>query len=356
MKVTVDLDAQTIGDSNYQKASCAGGQRLENANGLQLVISCISLCGVCKLFISWLLFIAGAVWAGAAPLQVVVLHPLLADLARQVGGERVQVVDLVGEGGNLHRFEPRPADLQRMQEAALVLASGKNLEPYLGRLKSALGKVVIVEVGRTIPSLMVASDVVDTCGPSHACGSAHAGPAAHGAGSLDPHWWHSVDNMRRAARVVAQAMAAQDPADTDYFLGRASAYSQHLDTVKRWATGELARVPRGQRKLVTAHNAFGYFAREFGFEVIAIAGLNNEQNTTPREQAATIEAVKKSGVRAVFPERNASAKLLDSITAATGARLGDPLIADGNGTGREAGFEAMIRHNVTAITQALISP
>ena len=286
----------------------------------------------------------GAVVAGAAPLQVAALHPLMADLARQVGGERVVVFDLVGEGGNLHRFEPRPADMQRMQGADVVLAAGKNLEPYLGRLRSALAGVTVVEVGRTIPSLTVVKAEAD----GH--------DAEHAAGSLDPHWWHGVDHMRRAARVVAQALADKDPAGKTYFDERAGAYGQRLEALKRWARGELDQVPRGQRKLVTAHNAFGYFAKEFGYEVIAVAGLNKEQNTTPREQAATIQAVKQSGVRAVFPERNTSGKLLDLIASATGARLGTPLISDGNGTGQEAGFEAMIRHNVTAITQALSAP
>lgn len=274
----------------------------------------------------------------------------MADLARQVGGDRVEVFDVVGEKGNLHRFEPRPADLKQMRESALVLAGGKNLEPYLDRLRSAMGGVTVIEVGRTIPSLTVSKDAHDSCGESH------GEPAEHGASSLDPHWWHGVDHMRRAARVVAQAMAEKDPAGKEYFMEHAMAYGRRLDDLKRWALGELGKIPRGQRKLVTAHNAFGYFAKEFGFEVIAVAGLNQEQNTTPREQAETIEAVKNAGVRAVFPETNASGKALDSITAATGTRLGTPLIADGNGSGKQAGFEAMIRHNVNSITQALITP
>jgi len=286
----------------------------------------------------------------AAPLEVAALHPLLADMARQVGGERVKVYDVVGEGGNLHRFEPRPADMRQMRAAALVLACGKNLEPYLERLKSALDGVTVVEVGSTIPSLTTGKDAVYANCPTH---GDHAGP---GAGALDPHWWHGVDNMRRAARVVALALADKDRAGRDFFLTNAMTYGQRLDGLKNWAAGELGKIPRGQRKLVTAHNAFGYFAKEFGFEVIAVAGLNKEQNTTPQELAGTIEAVRKSAVRAVFPENNTSRKVLDSIAAATGVRMGEPLIADGNGTGRDAGFEAMIRHNVAAITQALSAP
>lgn len=280
----------------------------------------------------------------AGQLQVCALHPLMADLARQVGGERVQVYDLIGQGGNPHRFEPRPADMKRMQGSAIVLASGKGMETYLDRLKSTLPEISILEVGRTIPSLTVGKDAVYTCCPSH------------GAGSIDPHWWQSVENMRRAARIISQAFAEKDPAGKAYYEGAAKTYGQNMDALKRWAKGELGKIPRDQRKLVTAHNAFAYFAKEFGFEVIAVAGLSKEQNTTPKEQATTIEAVKNSKVRALFSEQESSGKAIHAIATATGTRVGEPLISDGSGNGKSAGFEGMIRHNVNAITRALTSP
>lgn len=155
---------------------------------------CIKFRGVKNWFLFLLLSACAVLSASAAQLQVSALHPLMADLARQVGGDRVNVFDLVGEGGNPHRFEPRPDDLRKMQSSAIILAGGKNLEPYLGRLSSTVSGVTIIEVGRTIPSLTVGKDAVYSCCPSH------------GAGSLDPHWWHGIDNMRRAARVVAQAL------------------------------------------------------------------------------------------------------------------------------------------------------
>lgn len=286
----------------------------------------------------------GVVCAEAAPLQVSALHPLMADLARQVGGERVEVYDLVGEGGNPHRFEPRPADLKRMQESALVLAGGKHMEPYLERLKSTLSGVPVIEVGGTIPSLMVGKDAVDMCCPEH------------GTGTLDPHWWQGIDNTRRAARVVALAFAEKDPDGKDIYLSNAAAYGKRLEALKKWAKAELGKVPVSQRKLVTAHNAFGYFAKEFGYEVIAVAGLNKEQNTTPQEQAKTIESVRQAGVPAIFPEKNTGGKNLEAIAMATGTKLATPLISDGNGAALEAGFEGMIRHNVNSITQALGTP
>lgn len=289
----------------------------------------------------WILGIAGAV---AAPVKVSALHPLMADLARQVGGQRVEVVDLAGEGANMHRFEPRPADMKTLQSSALVLAAGKGMEPYLERLKSNLPGVTVLDVGRTIPSLTVGKDAVYSCCPNH------------GAGGLDPHWWQGVDNMRRAARVVAQALAEKDPGGKDLYAGNAAAYGKRLEELKKWAKTELSKVPPARRKLVTAHNAFAYFAKEFGYEVIAVAGLTKEQNVTPQEQAKTIETVKQTGVPAVFPEDSASGKAVDAVSKATGTKVAEPLISDGNGKGREAGFEGMIRHNVRVITQALAVP
>ena len=288
-----------------------------------------------KFFLSGVLAAFVTATAAAAPLQVSALHPLMADLARQVGGDRVKVVDLVGEGGNPHRFEPRPDDLARMQASALVLAAGKGLEPYLNRLHDSLQGVRVVEVGSSIPSLTLAPD------------------GDEGSGTPDPHWWHGVENMRRAARVVALAMADKDPAGKTDYLANAQIYGARLELMQRWATSELAKVPRSQRKLVTSHNAFAYFAKEFDFTVIAVAGLNAEQNNTPQALAKTIEAVKLSGVKAIFPEYKANAKVLESIAAASATPLAAPLIADGNGSGQDAGFEAMFRHNVQSITQAL---
>lgn len=289
----------------------------------------------------WCMGVAG-VWAG--PMQVTALHPLIADLARQVGGERVQVFDLVEEGGNPHRFEPRPADLKTMRASALILASGKGMESYLDRMQAALSGVTIVEVGRTIPSLAVGKDSVYACCPHH------------GESTIDPHWWHGIENMRRAARVVAEEFSKKDPDGKKAYYDAATAYGKRLADLKKWAKGELGKVPRAKRKLVTEHNAFGYFAREFGFEVISVAGLSKEQDTTPQQRAKTIASVKEAGVSAVFPEFGSSSKELSAVAKAAGTKLGESLIADGNGKGQNAGFEGMIRYNVNTIVRALAAP
>lgn len=277
----------------------------------------------------------------ASAMQVTALHPLMADLARQVGGNRVEVIDLVGEGGNPHQFQPRPSDLKKMSESSLILAAGKGMEPYLDRIRAAVGEVPVLEVGNAVPSLKIGKDQVYVCCPHHANNT------------VDPHWWHGIENMRRAARVVAKEFGLRDPSGKEFYQESAAAYSQQLGDLKKWAKGELKKIPRNQRKLITSHNAFGYFAHEFGFQVIAVAGLNREQDTTPQQRAKTISSIRDSAVAAVFPEYGASDKELESVAKAAAKSLGPALISDGNGRGPQQGFLGMIRYNVNAITRAL---
>ncbi|MGD7653517.1 MAG: metal ABC transporter substrate-binding protein [Verrucomicrobiales bacterium] len=290
-----------------------------------------------------MLCLAVTATATAAPLKVSALHPMMADLARQVGGDRIEVFDLT-KGNNLHHFEPKPSDMATMRSSALVLASGKGLESYLDGLRASLGKVPVIEVGKTIPSLTVGKDAVySSCPHNH----------GHSAGGLDPHWWLGISNMKRAARVISKELAAIDPAGKTTYQAGYKAYAKKLDDLKRWAKSELATIPSGQRKLVTSHNAFAYFAKEFGFEVIAIAGLSAEQNSTPQHLAHTITDIRDSGVRAVFPETNTSDKSLNAVAKQAGVTVAPPLIADGTKSGKAITFEAVVHHNVNTITRAL---
>ncbi|HEX5789979.1 MAG TPA: metal ABC transporter substrate-binding protein [Luteolibacter sp.] len=298
---------------------------------------------------SWICALAGLLGSlsslpaeTSAKLQVVALHPLMADLARQVGQDRVEVHDLVGEGSNPHRFEPRPEDMARMRDASIVLAAGMGLEPYLGRLRDTLGADKILEVGATLPALGI-------------CGHGGCTDHHHESGNRDPHWWHHIDHMARASWVVAEAFGQLDSEHAAAYALQAANYRGKLAELKRWARLELAKVPESHRKLVTTHQAFAYFANEFDFEVIAIAGLNAEQETSPQDLAATIERVRKAGIEVVFPEAYASTRMLEAVGRSAGTRLGPALIADGNGKGEAAGFEGMIRHNVAAIVGAIAS-
>ncbi len=273
----------------------------------------------------------------AAGLKIAVLHPLLADLARQVGGSEVEVIDLIGPNGDPHHFEPLPEDLKRAEDAKLYLVAGMGLEGYLPKLKAIIAnRATLIEVGATLPALEGACD--------------HEGHDHAHEHEIDPHWWQSIDLFRRATGIVTEALVTASPENADAFRKNAEAYRTELEALERWAKKEISKIPRDKRHLATAHAAFNYFCKEFGFTPHPVQGINREQMPDPKELATLVAALKKNQVAAIFPEKESNPKILQTLTKDTGIRLGEPLIADGTGG---LGYVAMVRHNVTAIVKGL---
>jgi zinc/manganese transport system substrate-binding protein len=276
--------------------------------------------------------------ASAAELKVAVLHPLLGDLARRVGGERVEVVDLMGPNGDPHHFEPKPEDLKKAEGAMLYLVAGMGLEGYLPKLKAIIAnKATLIEVGATLPALEGACDEEE-----------HDHAHVHG---LDPHWWHSIDRFRRATSVVAEAFAAASPQNAAFFRENAEVYRAELDELERWTRREIGKIPRDRRQLATAHAAFNYFCADFGFTAYPVQGLNREQMPDPKQLASLVATLKKNQVVAIFPEKESNPKILHTLTTDTGIRLAEPLIADGTG---QHSYQEFFRHNVQVIVKALV--
>ena len=274
----------------------------------------------------------------AAELKVASLHPLIGDLAKQVGGERVEVVDLIGKNGDPHHFEPVATDLQKAGDAKLYLASGMGLESYLKTLRGIVGaKAQVVEIGKDLPSI---EGECDHEGHDH----------DHHDHEIDPHWWHSIDLFRRAATITADTFAKADPAGADTYAKNAAAYRTKLDELERWTRKEIARIPREKRHLATAHAAFGYFCKDHGFEPVPVQGMNREQMPDPKKLAALVAELKEHQVGAIFPEKESNPKILEALTKDTGIKLGQPLIADGS---TAESYEAMVRNNVAAIVAGL---
>ena len=291
-------------------------------------------------FVLGLLSLLCAASAGAQ-VKVATLHPLLTDLVQQVGGERVQVVELFRPGGDVHHFEPNAKDLLEMRGVVIIFASGLHLENYLESLRDSVSGVPLIEVGATLPSLKIQpgqealfDEDVDV------------------KSGVDPHWWHSLDNVSRAARVVEEALAKADPAGAIAYQQGLAATSRRLATLQAWVRLQVARLPPQNRKLVTAHAAFGYFCKEFGFQAMPLLGLAREDEATTMHLAQTIKAIRDNHVRAVFPEDQANPKILREIVRETGVKLGEPLIADGTSPGRQT-IDSMFHHNVLAMVEAL---
>lgn len=283
--------------------------------------------------------ILGLLPLSAAEIKIAVLHPLLGDLARQVGGQQVEVIDLIGPKGDPHHFEPKPDDLKQAEGAAIYLVAGMGLEGYLPKLKAIIAnKATLIEVGATLPAIH--EDCHD--GHDHEHEHEHA---------LDPHWWHSIDLFRRATGIVAEALTAKSPEHADVFRKNADTYRKQLDALEKWTKREISKIPREKRHLATAHAAFNYFCKDFGFTAHPVQGLNREQMPDPAELAKLIADLKSNHVAAIFPEKESNPKILKTLTSDTGIRLGEPLIADGTGG---LSYEEMVRHNVTAIVRGLV--
>ena len=291
-----------------------------------------------SLLIGISLFYLVATQTEAARLKVASLHPLITDVAKQVAGQHAQVVQLIGPHADPHHFQPTPKSLLKAKGAKLYLASGKNLESYLPKLRNTLGSSAkVVEVGKTIPSQRISGrDSQFVCCPKH----------AHGA--IDPHWWHRVSNMQKAARVIAEEYSLIDPSNAAAYKANAAAYSKQLDALHAWIKREISRIPRNHRILSTAHAAFGYFCKQYGFKALPIKGLTAHQTTSASYQAQAIQEIKKNGVKAIFPEQRANPKSLKIIARETGVKLGGTLIADGSPS-----YEKMMRSNVKHIVTAL---
>jgi len=278
----------------------------------------------------------------AEPLKVASLNPVVSDLARQVGGDDVEVIDLMPVGVNPHTFYPSPAVLKATTESDLLLVAGKGLETYIEDFTASLGgKPPIFCVGCTVPSLRVEVDEVFICCPAHA------------RGAIDPHWWHSVKNARRAALAIAKEFGKRDAANADDYDRRSDVYAEKLDTLYRWARSEIGRISRRDRELTTSHAAFGYLCREFGLRSITVQGLTTEDRPTPDYLKDVIKTLRKHDVKAVFPEDNANPKVLGSMVREAGVEIGGELYA---GTLPKATptYEAMVRHNVSTIVESLL--
>ncbi len=294
-----------------------------------------------KTLLACLSSLALAVTAPAA-VKVATLHPILADVARQVGGSHVEIVEVLKAGGDVHHFEPSAKDIAAMRGAPVILACGKHLETYLDKLRDSVGSGVrVVEVGRLIPSLQLdPSQEIFVCCPAHA------------KSSIDPHWWHSAENMKRAARIIGQELAALDPANEAAYEAGAKAAGARFMELKKWAQQEIAAIPRSDRKLVTAHAAFGYFCKEYGFKTIPVLGIGRSDDISAQYIAQTIQAIREHKIRAVFPEDQANPKVLGEIVRSTGVKMGEALMADGTAKNAHT-FETMFAHNVRVIVAAL---
>jgi zinc/manganese transport system substrate-binding protein len=283
----------------------------------------------------WLIGLALALSATPAcaqdRLNVVASFSILGDFVKNVGGERVDVTTLVGPDGDVHVYAPAPADARKIADAKLLVINGLGLEGWLPRLLQASGgKAPIVTATNGIAPLKLGSDA-------------------------DPHAWQSVANTKKYVTNIRDALVAADPADAEMFRKQTETYLAKLDALDREVRDAVKQIPESRRKVISTHDAFGYFAAAYGIAFIAPLGVSTESEASARDVAGIIAQIKAAKIPAVFLEKISDPRLMRRISAESGARIGGTLYSDSltDEKGDAPTYIDMVRHNIKALTSAL---
>jgi zinc/manganese transport system substrate-binding protein len=274
-------------------------------------------------------------------LKVVASFSILGDLVKNVGGDRVEVATLVGPNGNAHVYAPSPADAKKAADAKLVFVNGLGFEGWLERLVKASG---------TKAPIIVATKGIK---PRERVGERDHD---HDHGRADPHAWQSVANAKIYVANIRDALIAADPAGKPAYDANAAAYLARLDALEREVRDVIAKIPSERRKIITSHDAFGYFEGAYGIGFIAPQGVSTEAEASARDVAAIIAQIRKQKIAAVFLENVTDPRLVEQIARETGAKIGGTLYSDAltDDKGDATTYIALIRHNLRQLAAALI--
>lgn len=273
--------------------------------------------------------------AAAEKLQVVASITVLADIAKQVGGENVEVRSLVGPNGDAHVYEPTPQDAQAVTKAGLVVVNGLELEGWMDRLVAASGsKATIVVATEGVPTRKMDED---------------------GQEITDPHAWNSAANGAIYAANIAKALAAADPAHAAAYQANGAKYEAELKALDAWARSEVATIPQAKRKVITSHDAFGYLGAAYGIEFHAPVGFSTESEASAGDIAKLIDQIKQEHIKAVFIENATDPRLVQQVAKASGAEMGGELYAEALSTvdGPASTYAKMFRYNISLLVAGM---
>ncbi len=301
---------------------------------------------------------------------VVASFSILGDLASQVGGEHISLTTLVKANGDAHVYSPSPMDAKAVTHAKLLVVNGLEFEGWMPRL---------VESSNFIGEKVVASDGIDAMkgGCNHnndehqADDSAHEHHAKHDHdddhhehhaehdhhhhGEFDPHAWNSIANVKIYVGNIEKGLSKVDPKNTSDYEANALHYIQKLDKLELQLHAEITKIPKSQRNVITPHDAFGYFSRDFDVTFIAPQGTSTESEASAADVAAIITQIREDNVTAVFMENIADNRMIEQISRETGAKIGGKLFSDAlsSSEGPASTYIEMMQYNVDTIVKAL---
>ncbi len=281
-------------------------------------------------------------------LKVVATFSILADMAANVGGDRIELTSLVGPDSDSHAYQPTPAQARLLAGAQVLIVNGLGYEGWIDRLATAAPFA-----GRRIVASDGVAPLTVTPAQGHAHGHAHA--PRDGKAIPDPHCWQDLACGQRYVANIAAGLAAADPANADLYRQQAAAYVQRLKTLDTWVREQIATVPAGKRRAITSHDSLAYFARAYAVTFRGAAGVNTEQEPTAREIAALITQIRREQIRAVFLENMTNPALIQQVARDTGATIGGKLYVDALSPpgGPADSYERIFRHNVALLVAGM---
>ncbi len=290
--------------------------------------------------VQWLVPVAHA---QPQKVKVTATVSMVADLVKNVGGDRVTVQGLMGPGVDPHLYKPTPSDLNKLQNADVVFYAGLLLE---GKMQDTFARMArrkkfVYAVSEGIPekSLLEPPEF---------------------AGHYDPHIWFDPPLWAKCADIVATGLAEFDPAGKAYYQQQARAYQKKLTDLHRWASKRVSELPKEKRILVTSHDAFNYFGRAYEFQVVGLQGVSTVTEAGLADMTKLVEFIKAKKVSAIFVESSVPHNTINRISQDAGVKIGGELFSDAMGTpgdmenGYDLGtYEGMIRHNINTVVDAL---
>ena len=280
--------------------------------------------------------------ASAQPLKVVASFSILGDLAREVGGDRIELHTLVGPDSDAHVYQPTPANAKTIAQANLVIVNGLGFEGWIDRLiKSSGYRGSVVRASTGIKTLKLKHD-------EHDHGHGHDS-------DVDPHAWQDLANAQRYVDNIAQALAKADPAGQQVYLTNAAQYKQAIATLDGELKNAFNAIAKEKRKVVTTHDAFGYFSRAYGIAFISPVGINTDAEASAADIGRIIKQIRREKIPAVFMENISDPRLLERIRQESGAQIGGVLYSDSlsKAGGPAATYLEMMRHNAKTLASAL---
>jgi zinc/manganese transport system substrate-binding protein len=272
-------------------------------------------------------------------INVVATFSILADLVGNVGGDRVEVAALVGPNSDTHVFSPTPADAKKLAAAKVVFVNGLGLEGWMTRLVSASG---------TKAQTFVASTGIKT----------RKMEDEHHPGQMvtDPHAWQSIANAKIYVANIRNGLSKADPAGKNTYEANATAYLGKLDALEQEVKAAIGKIPADHRRIITTHEAFGYFGGAYGMEFISPEGVSTDAQPSAKDMAKIIGQIRKQKIPAVFMENITDPRLMQQIAKETGAKVGGTLYSDAlsDTKGPAGSYIDMMRSNVSELSKALV--